>query len=141
MQINIKANFSTLGFKVSYKMILSLLIAVTKHSQNIQSNKFAISLQYFKKKVLDGVHSLLAYKYSTIWHDQIWWKWSDMSKVPRIGSWLYFCNIKERKCLNYFYVLLQCKIFRYFTGVQSCLLLFVALHSTNYITETTAPWW
>ena len=50
MQINIKANFSTLGFKVSCKMILSLLIAVTKHSQNTQSNKFAISLQYFKKR-------------------------------------------------------------------------------------------
>ena len=131
MQINIKVDFSTLGFKVSYKMILSLLIAVTKHSQNTQSNKFAISLQYFKKKVLDGVHYLLAYKHSTIWQYQIWWKWSDMSKVPRIGSWLYFCNIKERKCLSCFYVLLRRKIFRYFTGVQSCLLLFVVLHSTD----------
>ena len=40
MQINIK---------VSYKLILSLLMGMIKR---IQINKFAISLQYFKKEVL-----------------------------------------------------------------------------------------
>ena len=40
--------------------ILSLLIGMTKHSQITQSNKFAISLQYLKKEVMDGVHFLNA---------------------------------------------------------------------------------
>ena len=33
-----------------------------KHFQNTQSNKFAISLQYLKKEVKDGVHFLDANK-------------------------------------------------------------------------------
>ena len=40
--------------------ILSLLIGMIKHSQITQSNKFAISLQYLKKEVMDGVHFLHA---------------------------------------------------------------------------------
>ena len=47
----LKVNFNTLGIKVSYKGILSLL----NHSQNTQSNKCAISLQYLKKEVRDGL--------------------------------------------------------------------------------------
>ena len=43
--------FSTLGIKVSYKVILSLLMGWTEHSQSIQNNKFAVSLQYLKKEV------------------------------------------------------------------------------------------
>ena len=39
-------------------MILSLLMGMIKHSQRTQSNKFAISLQYLKKEVRDGVHFL-----------------------------------------------------------------------------------
>ena len=42
MQINIK---------VSYKVMLSLLTSMIKHSQSTQSNKFSISLQYLKKEV------------------------------------------------------------------------------------------
>ena len=48
-----------------------------------------------------------------------------MSKVPKIGSWQYFCNILRKKSRNCFCVLLWCKRFRYFTGFQSCLLLLV----------------
>ena len=36
-------------------MILSLLLGIIKHSQNIQSNKFAISLQYLKKEVREFI--------------------------------------------------------------------------------------
>ena len=39
-------------------MILSLLISLIKHSQITQSNKFAITLQYLEKEVMDGVHFL-----------------------------------------------------------------------------------
>ena len=65
MQINIKVSYnliSTLGTKVSYKVILSLLMGIIKHSQSTKSNKFAISLQYLKKEVRDGFHVLHADK-------------------------------------------------------------------------------
>ena len=39
-------------------VILSLLIALIKHSQITRSNKFAITLQYLEKEVMDGVHFL-----------------------------------------------------------------------------------
>ena len=43
------ADFNILDIKVSYKIIPSLLKGMIKHFQSTQSNKFAISLQYFKK--------------------------------------------------------------------------------------------
>ena len=46
-----QVDFNTLGIKVSYKVILSLLLGMIKRSQSTQSNKFAISLQYLKKKL------------------------------------------------------------------------------------------
>ena len=45
MQINI--------LQVSYKLILSFLVGVARQAQSIQNNKFAIPLQYLKKKVMD----------------------------------------------------------------------------------------
>ena len=50
--------FNTLGVKVSYKLILSLLMGMIKHSQSTQINKFAISLQYLKNEVRERVHFL-----------------------------------------------------------------------------------
>ena len=47
----LQVDFNILGIKVSYKVILSLLMGRIKHSQSAQSNKFAISLQYLKKKL------------------------------------------------------------------------------------------
>ena len=41
----LQVDFNTLGTKVSYKVILSLLLGMIKHSQSSQSNKFSISLQ------------------------------------------------------------------------------------------------
>ena len=38
-------------------------MGMVKHSQSAQSNKFVISLQYFKKEVRDGVHFLRADKH------------------------------------------------------------------------------
>ena len=51
-QSSLRFDFNTSGIKVSYKVILSLLIDVIKHSQSTQSNKFAISLQCLKQEVL-----------------------------------------------------------------------------------------
>ena len=54
-QINIKVScklISTfLDNKVSYKVILSLLMGMIKHFQSAQSNKLAKYLQYLKKGV------------------------------------------------------------------------------------------
>ena len=56
----LQVDFNTLGIKDAYKVILSLLLGMIKHSQSTQSNKFAISLQYLKKEVRKGVHFLHA---------------------------------------------------------------------------------
>ena len=45
----------------------SLLMGVIKHSQSTQSNKFAISLQYLKKEVRNGVHFLHADKHQSFY--------------------------------------------------------------------------
>ena len=50
--------FNTLGINFSYRVILSLLMGMIKHSQTTKSNKFAICLQYLKKEVKNGVHLL-----------------------------------------------------------------------------------
>ena len=52
----LQADFNTLSIKVSYKVILLLLLGMIKHSQSTQSNKFAISLQYLKKEVSNRGH-------------------------------------------------------------------------------------
>ena len=54
----LQVDFSALGIKVSYKVMLLLVIGMIKDSQSTQSNKFAISLQYLKKEVRNGVHFL-----------------------------------------------------------------------------------
>ena len=51
----LQGDFNTLGPKVSYKLVLSLLMSMIKHSQSTQSNNFATSLQYLKKEVRNGV--------------------------------------------------------------------------------------
>ena len=45
----LKISFNALGIKVSYKVILSLLMGMVKLSQITQNNKWAIYLQYLKK--------------------------------------------------------------------------------------------
>ena len=47
----LQVHFNTFSIKVFYKAILSLLVAMIKHSQNTQSNKLVIGLQYLTKKV------------------------------------------------------------------------------------------
>ena len=63
----LQVDFNTLSIKVFYKVILSLLMGMIKHSQSTQSNKFAISLQYLKKEVRNGVHFLHADKHQNFY--------------------------------------------------------------------------
>ena len=43
-------------------------MGMIKHSQNAQSNKFAISIQYLKKEVRDGIHFLHADKHQSFYN-------------------------------------------------------------------------
>ena len=63
----LQVDFNTLGIKVCYKVILSLLMGMIKYSQNTGRNKFAISLQYFKKEVRNRVHFLHADKHQSFY--------------------------------------------------------------------------
>ena len=78
----LQVNFNTFGIKISYKVILSLLMNLIKHSQSTQSNKFGKSLQYLKNKVRDGVHFLHLHKHQSFYKLALlfWWKWPGMSK-------------------------------------------------------------
>ena len=77
-------------------------------------------------------------KVTTSWQYSFWWKWPDLPKVPEIRSWEYFCNILRESYCNGFCVVLWCKTFRYFTWVQSCLvvtcfcLLWLAMEFKNF---------
>ena len=52
----VQVDFNTLDIKVSYNVILSLLMGMIKHSQSTLSNNFAISSQYLKIEVWNRVH-------------------------------------------------------------------------------------
>ena len=60
-------NINALGIKVSYKVMLSLLMGMLNHLQSTQSNKFAISVQYPKEKIKDGIHFLHADKHQSFY--------------------------------------------------------------------------
>ena len=60
-EVELHAHFNTLGIRVSYNVILSILMEIIKHSQSTQNNKFALSSQYIKKEVIDGVHFMQAF--------------------------------------------------------------------------------
>ena len=57
-QSSLQVDFNILGIKVSCKVILLLLMGMIQHSQSAQSNKFALSLQYLKNEVGNGVYFL-----------------------------------------------------------------------------------
>ena len=66
----LQVDFNTLGMKVSFKGILSLLMVKIKHSQITQSNRSTIFLQYLKKEVRNRVHFCMQIniKVSTSWN-------------------------------------------------------------------------
>ena len=77
MQINIK--ISTLwASKFPARLILSLLMGMIKHSWNTRSNKFGNKV-IFGMQINDKVFTNCYYPF--------WWKWPDVFKTPKIGSW------------------------------------------------------
>ena len=81
----LQVDFNALVIKVSYKVILSLLMGRSKHSQSTQSNKLVISLQYLKKDV-GKCFQIHAYKHQSFYKLALLFLMENMSKVPKIGS-------------------------------------------------------
>ena len=88
-----------------FKVILSFLMCVARHAQITQNKKFAISLQYLKKEVSHEVDFLHAGTYENLlklilW---FWWRWSSISKVPKIASLQCLYNISKKKLVISWY--------------------------------------
>ena len=65
----LQVDFNTLDIKVSYQVILSLLMGMIKHSQSTQSSKIAITLQHLKKLRMEFIFCMqINIKVSTSWH-------------------------------------------------------------------------
>ena len=77
----LKVDLNTLGIKGDTTIIEGYDQAFSKYL----SNKSAIS----HKEVRYWVHFLHADKHHRFYKFALlfWWKWPDMSKVPKIGSW------------------------------------------------------
>ena len=63
----LEVDFNILGIKAPYKVVLSLLMGRIEHSQSTQSKKFAISLEYLKKKLGMEFIFLHAEKYQSFY--------------------------------------------------------------------------
>ena len=73
-----------ISMKVLYKLIVSLWECVARHPESIQNNNFAISLQYLKENMKDGVEFLSADKHQ---------------RFVRIG--IIILGVCGQACLNY----------------------------------------
>ena len=83
--------------KMFYKLI-SLWVWLARHAQSTQNNKFTISLQYLKKNVKDDVDFLPADKCQRLLQsDTIILGACDITKLTKITSLLYLCNIVRKK--------------------------------------------
>ena len=89
VEINLYETFMFIYMQKSinaYKVILSFLLSMIKHSQSTQSNKFAISLQYLKKEVRKEVHFLYADEHQSFYKLRLLFL-MEVTKVPKKGSW------------------------------------------------------
>ena len=64
-----------------------------------QNNKVAISLQYIKKEVSDEIGFLHVDKHESSLQigNDIWWRWSNIPKVPKKSSLQCLYNISKKK--------------------------------------------
>ena len=68
-------------------------MGMIKHSKSTQSNKFAISLQYLKKKLrMEFIFCMHGDKHQSFCKLSLQ-VLMEVSKVPKIGNWQYFCDI------------------------------------------------
>ena len=58
-------DLNTMSIKIFLQSDTVIIGWMNNHSQSTQSNKFAISLQYLKKEIRDGVHFLHSDKHQS----------------------------------------------------------------------------
>ena len=90
----LQVDFNFLSIKVSYKLILSELVGMIKHSQSSQSNKFVLSLHYVEKEVKDGVHFLNAGKHQSFYKLKLLLLMEVARHVENIQSIIVMQNIQ-----------------------------------------------
>ena len=89
------------------------LMGMVKHSQSSQNSKFALSLQYRKKKKVivevdflhaDNHHSFLqvdfnicSSKFPSRWYYHYWWAWSSILKGLKVTVLQYVYNMSKKK--------------------------------------------
>ena len=87
-QIFVKVYFNSLGI-IPIRLILSLLMDMIKHSQVLKVTSFQYLYNISKKKLeMEAIFDTqINVKFSTGLFYPFWWKWPDMSNIPKIGSW------------------------------------------------------
>ena len=126
-----EVGFSTLGIKFSPdKAILSLLMAMIKRSQSTQSNKFAISLQYLKKEVRNGLHLWHADKRQSLFKLALLFLMEVTKHVQSTqnGKLVIFLQCIKKKVLQQLLCSVVMQNIQVFDRVQSCLLLLFSLY-------------
>ena len=126
-----QVGFSTLGIKFSSdKAILSLLMAMIKRSQSTQSNKFAISLQYLKKEVRNGLHLWHADKRQSLFKLALLFLMEVTKHVQSTqnGKLVIFLQCIKKKVLQQLLCSVVMQNIQVFDRVQSCLLLLFSLY-------------
>ena len=83
---------------LSYRMIPSILVGMSRPAKITQNNKFATSLQYLKKEVRDEADFLCSWasQFSINWYYHFWWVWPDMPKLLKITGMECLCNISRK---------------------------------------------
>ena len=101
-------------------------MCVLRHSQSSQNSKFAMSLQYLLKEVMNGVHF-------GVHQDQNFYKldYQFSVKTRHVQStkkrkYVKFLQYIKKKYRNCFCVLFWCKTFRYVMFVVTCFWVIVA---------------
>ena len=105
-----------MNIKLSFKLILLILVGIATHAQITQNNKFAKSLWYFKKELRNEVEFLCrwASKFSINWCYHFWWVWPGMPKALKLTSMQYLYNISRKNWMMklMFGIIINMKVFR-----------------------------
>ena len=95
----LQVDFNTLGIKNAYKVILSLLLGMKKHSQSTQGNGFASILQYLKKEDMKGLHFLHVAEHQSFYKLELLF-FMGMTKCYR-GPAMFIVIVTQPDCRNF----------------------------------------
>ena len=110
-----KLNFCNI--KLSYRLILLILVSMARHAQITQNNKFAKSWR--KDEVRNEVEFLCIWTstFSINWRYQFWWAWPGIPKVVKITNMQNLCDISRK---NWFMKLMFYMFHIFYEFGQAC---------------------